>query len=85
MEPGVGEIERFIVERLKHEHSVELGRDDSLALAGLDSVTMAELTLTLERQFAIRVDDSVLDVDTIAELAAYVQMRRPADGRQPAG
>ncbi|HBE69060.1 MAG TPA: hypothetical protein DDW52_13000 [Planctomycetaceae bacterium] len=50
---------------------------DSLALIGVDSVGMAELTLDLESQFGISVDEEVVDVDTVAELAEYIRSRQP--------
>ncbi|MCU0721103.1 MAG: acyl carrier protein [Pirellula sp.] len=52
--------------------------DDSLALIGVDSVAMAELTFELEKRFSIQIDDDVLDVDTIRELTHYVISRMPA-------
>jgi acyl carrier protein len=48
---------------------------DSLALLGVDSVAMAELTFELEKRFAIQIDDDILDVDTIRELTQYVLTR----------
>ncbi len=49
---------------------------DSLALIGVDSVGMAELTFDIEKQFSIQVDDTVLDVETVAELVDYVRLRQ---------
>lgn len=51
---------------------------DSLMMVGVDSVGMAELTFDIEKHFGIRVDDSVLDVDTVQELADYIRQRRKA-------
>jgi acyl carrier protein len=48
---------------------------DSLALLGVDSVAMAELTFELEKRFGIQIDDDILDVDTIRELTQYVTAR----------
>jgi len=49
---------------------------DSLMLIGVDSVAMAELTFELEKRFAIRIDDDILDVDTVDELVSYVVTRQ---------
>jgi len=49
---------------------------DSLAVIGIDSVAMAELTFEFEKRFGIQIDDGVLDVETVEELARYVQDRR---------
>jgi acyl carrier protein len=49
---------------------------DSLALIGIDSVAMAELTFELEKRFAIKIDDDILDVDSVDELVQYVIARK---------
>ncbi|MBU6174465.1 MAG: acyl carrier protein [Planctomycetes bacterium] len=49
---------------------------DSLAVLGVDSVAMAELTFELEKRFGIQIDDDILDVDTIRELTQYVISRQ---------
>jgi acyl carrier protein len=51
---------------------------DSLMLIGVDSVAMAELTFELEKRFSIRIDDDILDVDTVNELVSYVVHRQEA-------
>ncbi len=51
---------------------------DSLAMIGVDSVAMAELTLVLEKKFSIEIDDEILDVDTIDELTRYVMNKQAA-------
>jgi acyl carrier protein len=45
---------------------------DSLALIGIDSVAMAELTFDFEKQFAFKVTDEILDIETVEELVRYV-------------
>jgi acyl carrier protein len=49
---------------------------DSLAMIGIDSVAMAELTFELEKRFSIKIDDDILDVDTVDELVQYVVVRQ---------
>ena len=46
--------------------------NDSLAMIGIDSVAMAELTFELEKRFAIKIDDDILDVVSVDELVQYV-------------
>ena len=46
-----------------------------LVMLDIDSVVMAELTLEVEQAFGIRVDDEVLEVETIDDLAAYIDSR----------
>lgn len=47
--------------------------DDSFAALGIDSLAMAEFSLALEREFGIRLDDGVLDITTLSELAIYLE------------
>ncbi len=51
---------------------------DSLAMIGIDSVAMAELTFELEKRFSIKIDDDILDVDSVDELVQYVVTRKAA-------
>ena len=59
--------------------SQELGRDvratDSLDSLGIDSLRMAQLATELESRFGFRVDEELMDVETVEELADYVQSR----------
>jgi acyl carrier protein len=48
---------------------------DSLINLGLDSLRMAELAAELEREFGIKVDAELLDVETVTDLAEYVRSR----------
>lgn len=54
---------------------------DSLALIGIDSVAMAELTFELEKRFSIKIDDDILDVDSVDDLIQYVEARKIAAGQ----
>jgi acyl carrier protein len=45
---------------------------DSLALIGVDSVAMAEMTFDFEKQFSFKVNDDILEVETVEELVQYV-------------
>lgn len=51
---------------------------DGLAYIGVDSVGMAELTVELEKQFSILVDDDILHSETIQDLANYIRQRQAA-------
>jgi acyl carrier protein len=51
--------------------------EDSLAMIGIDSVAMAELTFDLEKRFAIKIDDEILDVQTVRQLVQYLHQRKP--------
>ncbi|GAB5405513.1 MAG: hypothetical protein Aurels2KO_37440 [Aureliella sp.] len=69
-----------IEEKLKAKLAEKFGGDpqlgDSLVLIGVDSIGMAELTLELEADFGISVDEDVVDVETVSELAEYIRVRQ---------
>ncbi|MGN6135285.1 MAG: acyl carrier protein [Aureliella sp.] len=69
-------IESILLEKLAAMFGGQPKLSDSLLLLGVDSVGMAELTFDIEKQFGIRVDDAILDVDTVADLAAYVRQKQ---------
>lgn len=69
-------VEAKIIEHLRRIVGGSPQSEDSLALIGVDSVAMAELTFDLEKQFGIKTDDEILDVDTIRELTHYVMARQ---------
>ncbi|MFO0014771.1 MAG: phosphopantetheine-binding protein [Planctomycetota bacterium] len=45
---------------------------DSLALIGIDSVAMAEMTFDFEKQFSFKVTDDILEIETVEELVMYI-------------
>ena len=47
--------------------------DERIGRLPIDSITMAEILLEIEREFKIRADDGMLDVATVRELASYVE------------
>ena len=69
-------VEQEIVDYLRKAVGGNPRASDSLAVIGIDSVGMAELTFELEKRFSIRVDDDVLDLETVADLASYVRQRQ---------
>ena len=50
--------------------------NDSLAMIGIDSVAMAELTFELEKRFSVKIDDDILDIETVDDLVSYVMARK---------
>lgn len=48
---------------------------DTLAMLDIDSMRMAELTFDLERHFGIRMDDTIVDLETVGEIIEYVRQR----------
>jgi acyl carrier protein len=70
------ETERQIVEYLSQVCSTKPELSDSLAMIGIDSVAMAELTFEFEKRFSIRIDDEILDVESVEQLIRYVHDRQ---------
>ena len=68
-------IEQQIMQALQDELGRCVKPTDSLGRLGIDSLRMAEFASGLEHRFGIRVDEELLDVDTVAQLADYVRRR----------
>lgn len=71
-------IENELVRQLREKFGGNPKLNDTLMLIGVDSVGMAELTLEIEKQFNVRVDDSILDAETVQDLADYIRQRQSA-------
>ncbi|MFO0941207.1 MAG: acyl carrier protein [Pirellulales bacterium] len=69
-------IEEILVNSLGEKFGTRPELDDSLLLLGIDSVGMAELTYDIEKQFNISIDDTLLDVDTVQDLANYIRQKQ---------
>lgn len=69
-------IEDEIKDRLTKKFGIRPELSDSLVMIGVDSVGMAELTFELEKVFEIKIDDSLLDVETVQDLANYVRQQQ---------
>ena len=53
--------------------------DASRDEAGLDSLAVVELSMVLGRHHGIEIsDDELLELDTVAEIVALMELRRPA-------
>jgi acyl carrier protein len=68
-------LEIELVQALSEELGREVHGSDSLDSLGIDSLRMVQLAAELERRFEFRVDEELLDVETVEELTAYVQSR----------
>jgi len=73
--PNMDSIEIEIRRALEEETGRRPRATDPLSDLGLDSLRMAELATRLENQFGIRVDEELLDVDTVADLTHYIRSR----------
>jgi acyl carrier protein len=69
-------VDELIFKILREKFSMEPKPDMSLAALGVDSLGMAELTVDLEKQFGIKVDEDILGTETVGELIAYVRSKQ---------
>lgn len=69
-------IEEILINSLGEKFGTRPELDDSLLLLGIDSVGMAELTYDIEQRFNISIDDTLLDVDTVQDLANYIRQKQ---------
>ena len=68
-------IEDKLLASLAEKFGARPELSDELAFIGVDSVGMAELTVEIEKDFGIRVQDDIVNVDTVQDLANYVRER----------
>jgi len=69
------EVRRKLAELIRGKTGVMPRSSDTFASLKIDSLSMAELTVEVEKAFGIRVEEDVLDVETVAELAEYIETR----------
>lgn len=71
------ELEDSLINYLQNKFGIRPSLGDSLAMLGVDSVSMAELTFDIEKMYCITVDD-MMSVDTVEDLLAYIRKRKTA-------
>jgi acyl carrier protein len=71
-------IENKILGALKAKFGGQPRSSDYLVDLGVDSLGMAELGAELESQFRIKIDEEVLGVETVQELAEYIRSKSQA-------
>lgn len=70
-------IEDSLINYLQKKFGIRPSLDDSLAMLGVDSVSMAELTFDIEKMYGITVDE-MMSVDTVGDLLEYIRKRQEA-------
>lgn len=78
----VENIEEILINSLGEKFGNQPELDDSLLMLGIDSVGMAELTYDIEQRFKISIDDTLLDVDTVQDLANYIRQKQSQQAQQ---
>ena len=78
-------VEKGVLEKLSTICGRVPSPSDHLALLGIDSMGMAELTFELERHFSIRMDDQILEIDTVSQLVDYVRQHHQRSSQSAKG
>jgi acyl carrier protein len=72
----IEETQAQVMEYLTKVVGTQPHLEDSLAMIGIDSVAMAEMTFELEKRFGIKIDDEILDVESVRQLVEYLHSRK---------
>ena len=79
--PSSQEIERLVVQLVQAKVGRLVGVGDSVALLDLDSLALVELSAEIEKSIDVRLDEGILDADTVGDLVDYVvTLRRRKHG-----
>ena len=73
---AMDEVETRLLKAINARLGASPALPDELTSLGVDSVKMADFIIAIEERFDIRVDQDIWDVETVAELAAYIRTRR---------
>jgi acyl carrier protein len=73
--PLVDSLEDSLLNYLQNKFGMRPNLDDSLAMLGVDSVSMAELTFEIEKMYGITVDE-MMSVETVENLLDYIRERQ---------
>src|SRR5205085_6009133 len=69
----LAQTDQLVIELLQTKFGKRLAREDPLDLLDLDSLSMAEFSVELERAFGVRVDEQILEARTVGELGEYIR------------
>ncbi len=69
------QIHKKLAELLRIKTGVQPTGEQPLAALHIDSLAMAEITLEVEGTFGIKIDEDILDVVTVNDLAEYIYAR----------
>jgi acyl carrier protein len=79
-DPTVAALSEYIAAKILKQPNRTLRADEALISSGLiDSFSLVDLSLFVEDQFGVRLDDSELNAgtfDTLAQLADLIQQRQ---------
>ena len=74
------QLSEFIASEILNQPGREIGEDEKLISSGLiDSLSLVDISLFVEEQFQVIIDDTELNADTfdtLAELETIIESRR---------
>ncbi len=70
------DVEGRLLASVHRRLGVEAAIGDRLDSLGVDSLRLADFVSDLEREFRIRADQDIFDVETLQELAHYIRARQ---------
>ena len=74
------QLSEFIASEILNQPGREIGEDEKLISSGLiDSLSLVDISLFVEEQFQVIIDDTELNADTfdtLAELEAIIESRQ---------
>ena len=81
------DVERLVLQLVQAKTGRVVGLGDSVALLDLDSLALVELSAEIEKSIDVRLDEGILDADTVGDLVEYVatlRRRKHGDGTRQA-
>ena len=84
LESYTDNVEAIVVNALAAKVDTQPHLSDELLRLSVDSLAMAELALEIEQKLKIRLDERVLDQNTVGELVNYVRGLVQKQGQRPA-
>lgn len=71
----MSQVQDYLVTLIHEKTGVRPRLSDTLDVMKIDSLAMAELTVEIEKEFGIRIDEEVLEVQNFQELVDYVERK----------
>ena len=66
-------IEEILLTKIRQKFGSSPTLTDGLTYVGADSIGMAELTVELEKEFEIKMNETIFSLETVQELADYIR------------
>ncbi|MFO0902584.1 MAG: acyl carrier protein [Pirellulales bacterium] len=68
---ATSDVECKVIDLLSAKLGTRPTREDDLAILNLDSLALAEFSVELEKLFAIKIDEGILEVQTVGDVIDY--------------